>query len=138
MGVSEEALAQALGGRRNDVVIATKFGVGYEEMPNRRDSSRARVLASIEKSLRRLRTDHVDIYLVHWPDPNTPLEETMGALDDILRQGIRRLPHDRGSDRGPGYSRLGDQERRYGRDRRYSCPSRGGDRPAGLARRLGQ
>src|SRR5438132_3005581 len=87
MGVSEEALAQALGGRRNDVVIATKFGVGYEEMPNRRDSSRARVLASIDKSLRRLRTDHVDIYLVHWPDPNTPLEETMGALDDIVRQG---------------------------------------------------
>ena len=87
MGVSEEALAQALGGRRNDVVIATKFGVGYEEMPNRRDSSRARVLASIEKSLRRLRTDHVDIYLVHWPDPNTLLEETMGALDDIVRQG---------------------------------------------------
>ena len=54
MGVSEEALARALGPRRNDVVIATKFGVGYEEMPNRRDSSRARVLASIDKSLQRL------------------------------------------------------------------------------------
>jgi aryl-alcohol dehydrogenase-like predicted oxidoreductase len=87
MGVSEEALARALGGRRNNVVIATKFGVGYEEMPNRRDSSRARVLASIDKSLQRLRTDHVDIYLVHWPDPNTPLPETMGALDEIVRQG---------------------------------------------------
>jgi myo-inositol catabolism protein IolS len=87
MGVSEEALARALAGRRNDVVIATKFGVGYEEMSNRRDSSRARVLASIDKSLRRLRTDHADIYLVHWPDPNTPLEETMAALDDIARQG---------------------------------------------------
>ncbi len=87
MGVSEEALARALAGRRNDVVIATKFGVGYEEMSNRRDSSRARVLASIDKSLRRLRTDHVDIYLVHWPDPNRPLEETMAALDDIARQG---------------------------------------------------
>jgi len=82
VGVSEEALARALGGRRNDVVIATKFGVGYEEMPNRRDSSRARVLASIDKSLRRLRTDHVEIYLVHWPDPNTPLDETMAALDE--------------------------------------------------------
>src|SRR5215475_13678571 len=55
MGVSEEAWA--LGSRRNDVVIATKFGVGYEEMPNRRDSTRARVLASIDKSLQRLRTD---------------------------------------------------------------------------------
>jgi aryl-alcohol dehydrogenase-like predicted oxidoreductase len=91
MGVSEEALARALGARRNDVVIATKFGVGYEEMPNRRDSSRERVLASIDKSLRRLRTDHVDVYLVHWPDPNTPLEETMRALDDVVRQGKVRF-----------------------------------------------
>jgi myo-inositol catabolism protein IolS len=90
MGVSEEALARALAGRRNDVVIATKFGVGYEEMPNRRDSSRARVLASIDKSLQRLGTDHVDIYLVHWPDPLTPLDETMGALDAVVRQGKAR------------------------------------------------
>jgi myo-inositol catabolism protein IolS len=87
MGVSEEALARALGLRRNDVVLATKFGVGYEEMPNRRDSSRVRVLTSIDKSLQRLRTDHVDIYLVHWPDPNTPFDETMAALDDVVRQG---------------------------------------------------
>jgi myo-inositol catabolism protein IolS len=87
MGVSEEALARALGNRRRDVVIATKFGVGYDEMPNRRDSSRARILASIDKSLRRLGTDHVDIYLVHWPDPLTPIDETMQALDDIVRQG---------------------------------------------------
>ena len=90
MGVSEEALARALGSRRNEVAIATKFGVGYEEMPNRRDGSRARVLASIETSLRRLGTDHVEIYLVHWPDPNTPLDETMAALDDIVRQGKTR------------------------------------------------
>jgi myo-inositol catabolism protein IolS len=90
MGVSEAALAQALGNRRNDVVIATKFGVGYEDMPNRRDSSRARVLASIDGSLRRLNTDHVDIYLVHWPDPNTPLAETVAALDDVVRQGKAR------------------------------------------------
>jgi aryl-alcohol dehydrogenase-like predicted oxidoreductase len=59
-------------------------------MPNRRDSSRARVLASIDKSLTRLRTDHVEIYLVHWPDLNTPLDETMAALDDIVRQGKAR------------------------------------------------
>ena len=87
MGVSEEALARALGQRRSDVVIATKFGVGYDEMPNRRDSSRSRVFASIDKSLQRLRTDHIDIYLVHWPDPNTPLEETVAALDEVVRQG---------------------------------------------------
>jgi myo-inositol catabolism protein IolS len=90
MGVSEEALARALGGRRRDVAIVTKFGVGYDEMPNRRDSSRSRVMASIEKSLKRLQTDHVDVYLVHWPDPDTPLDETTHALDDIVRQGKAR------------------------------------------------
>jgi myo-inositol catabolism protein IolS len=90
MGVSEEALARALGSRRQDVAIVTKFGVGYEEMPNRRDSSRGRVMASIEKSLQRLRTDHVDAYLVHWPDLSTPLDETMQTLDDIVRQGKAR------------------------------------------------
>jgi aryl-alcohol dehydrogenase-like predicted oxidoreductase len=90
MGVSEEALARALGDRRRDVFIVTKFGVGYEELPTRRESSRARVVASIEKSLQRLRTDHVDVYLVHWPDPDTPFDETIGALDDIVRQGKAR------------------------------------------------
>src|SRR5215472_943276 len=90
MGVSERALAQALGNRRADVAIVTKFGVGYDEMPTRRDSSRARVMASIEKSLQRLQTDHGDVYLVHWPDAETPLDETMRALDDIVRQGKAR------------------------------------------------
>jgi aryl-alcohol dehydrogenase-like predicted oxidoreductase len=90
MGVSEQALGHALGGRRRDVCIVTKFGVGYDEIPTRRDSSRTRVMASIEKSLQRLQTDHVDVYLVHWPDPDTPLEETMRALDDIVRQGKAR------------------------------------------------
>ena len=90
MGVSEEALARALGSRRKGVVIVTKFGVGYEQMPNRRDSSRARITSSIDKSLQRLRTDHVDVYLVHWPDPATPFDETMRALDDIVRQGKAR------------------------------------------------
>jgi aryl-alcohol dehydrogenase-like predicted oxidoreductase len=87
MGVSEEALGEALGPRRNQVSIVTKFGTGYAELPSRRDSSRARVLASIDKSLQRLRTDHLDAYLVHWPDPATPLAETMAALDETVRQG---------------------------------------------------
>jgi len=90
MGVSERALARALGNRRRDVAIVTKFGVGYDETPNRRDSSRARVMASIDKGLQRLQTDHVEVYLVHWPDPETPLDETMRALDDIVRQGKAR------------------------------------------------
>lgn len=90
MGVSEQALARALGGRRRDVSIVTKFGVGYDEMPTRRDSSRARVMASIEKSLQRLQTDFVDVYLVHWPDSEVPFDETMRALDDIVQQGKAR------------------------------------------------
>jgi aryl-alcohol dehydrogenase-like predicted oxidoreductase len=90
MGVSEQALGRALGGGHPDVCVVTKFGVGYDEMPGRRDSSRARVMASIEKSLQRLQTDHVDVYLVHWPDPNTPLDETIRALDDIVQQGKAR------------------------------------------------
>jgi aryl-alcohol dehydrogenase-like predicted oxidoreductase len=90
MGVSEEAVGRALGARRRDVSIVTKFGVGYEEMPTRRDSSRQRVMASIEKSLHRLQTDYVDVYMVHWPDPATPLDETMQALDDVVRQGKAR------------------------------------------------
>jgi aryl-alcohol dehydrogenase-like predicted oxidoreductase len=90
MGASEQALAQAVGERRQEVYIVTKFGVGYEEALNRRDSSRQRLLASIEKSLRNLQTDYVDVYLVHWPDVNTPFEETMRALDDIVQQGKAR------------------------------------------------
>jgi aryl-alcohol dehydrogenase-like predicted oxidoreductase len=90
MGISEQALAHALGARRRDVRVVTKVGVGYPEAPNRRDSSRARIMASIERSLRNLNTDYVDVYLVHWPDPNTPFEETMRALDDIVLQGKAR------------------------------------------------
>jgi aryl-alcohol dehydrogenase-like predicted oxidoreductase len=90
MGISEQALARALGSRRRDVRLVSKVGVGYPEAPNRRDSSRARIMASLEQSLRNLNTDHVDVYLVHWPDLNTPFEETMRTLDDIVRQGKAR------------------------------------------------
>jgi hypothetical protein len=90
MGVSEQALARALGSRRKDVCLVTKGGVGYPEVPNRRDSSRQRLMTAIEGSLQRLGTDHVDVYMIHWPDPNTPFEETFQALDDIVRQGKAR------------------------------------------------
>ncbi len=86
-GASERSLAKALGGRRKEAVITTKFGVGYPEAQNFRDGSRKRVMESIEKSLGNLDTDYVDIYLVHWPDRNTPFEETMLALDDLVKQG---------------------------------------------------
>jgi aryl-alcohol dehydrogenase-like predicted oxidoreductase len=86
-GASEQSLAKALGNRRKEATVVTKFGVGYKEAPNFRDSSRQRVMASIEKSLQNLNTDYVDVYMVHWPDVNTPFEETMRALDDLVQQG---------------------------------------------------
>ena len=86
-GASEKSLAKALGSRRKEAVITTKFGVGYPDKPNYRDGSRQRVMESIEKSLKSLNTDYVDVYLVHWPDRVTPFEETMGALDDLVKQG---------------------------------------------------
>jgi aryl-alcohol dehydrogenase-like predicted oxidoreductase len=91
MGASERALGEALGARRDDAIIVTKFGMNYRDKPNLRDSSRERVIASIDKSLQNLGTDHVDVYLVHWPDRFTPFEETMSALDDIVRAGKVRF-----------------------------------------------
>jgi len=86
-GASEKSLAKALGKRRKEAVITTKFGVGYPDKPNYRDSTRQRVMESIEKSLKALETDYVDVYLVHWPDRAVPFEEPMRALDDLVKQG---------------------------------------------------
>jgi hypothetical protein len=86
-GASEKSLAKALGARRKEAVITTKFGVGYPDTPNYRDSTRKRVMESIEKSLKNLNTDYVDVYLVHWPDRNVPFEEPMRALDELVKQG---------------------------------------------------
>jgi aryl-alcohol dehydrogenase-like predicted oxidoreductase len=90
-GASEQALGRALGSRRDEVIVSTKFGTGYPDKPNFRDGSRERVVASIDKSLKNLGTDHVDVYFVHWPDRGTPFEETMRALDDIVREAKVRF-----------------------------------------------
>jgi len=86
-GASEKSLAKALGSRRKEAIITTKFGVGYPKATNYRDSSRQRVMDSIEKSLKALETDYVDVYLIHWPDRSIPFEEPMRALDDLVKQG---------------------------------------------------
>jgi aryl-alcohol dehydrogenase-like predicted oxidoreductase len=91
MGASERSLGKALGSRRAEAIVVTKFGMNYKDKPNLRDSSRERVFASIDKSLKNLGTDYVDVYLVHWPDRLTPFEETMSALDEIVRQGKVRF-----------------------------------------------
>jgi aryl-alcohol dehydrogenase-like predicted oxidoreductase len=88
-GQSEEFLGKAISGVRDQVVIATKFGCRQEigEGVNDRNSSRYHIRQAVETSLRRLRTDRIDLYLVHMPHPGMNLEETLETLDDLVRQG---------------------------------------------------
>ena len=86
-GESEEIVGKALKGRRDDVVLATKFWAPMGEDPNRRGISRRRIITEVENSLRRLGTDWIDLYQVHRPDPDTDIDETLGALTDLVRQG---------------------------------------------------
>jgi aryl-alcohol dehydrogenase-like predicted oxidoreductase len=82
---SEEFLGRALAGRRHQVVLATKFGMGQAEMEC--GGSRRYVMSAAEASLRRLGTDYIDLYQIHRPDDETPIDETLMALDDLVRQG---------------------------------------------------
>ncbi|MEJ2346025.1 MAG: aldo/keto reductase [Gammaproteobacteria bacterium] len=90
-GRSEEIVGKALasGGRRGRVVLATKAGLEWPSSQDAvwRNASRARLTRELEDSLRRLQTDHIDVYQVHWPDPRTPMEETARTLDDLHRAG---------------------------------------------------
>ena len=86
-GASEELIGKALAGHRDEIYLATKVGMKFGEGPNETGSSRAHVIASCEASLRRLRTDHIDLYQIHQFDPETPLEETLSALDALVRSG---------------------------------------------------
>lgn len=99
-GDSEERLGELLQGRRDDVVIATKFGndVRHRGQDNGADwgarGSRRYIRRAVEGSLRRLRTDWIDLYQLHRPDPQTPIEETLSALDDLVHEGkVRYLGH---------------------------------------------
>ena len=86
-GESEEIVAKALKGRRDDVVLATKFHGAMGEDPNHRGASRRWIVQEVENSLRRLQTDWIDLYQVHRPDPATDIDETLGALSDLIHQG---------------------------------------------------
>jgi aryl-alcohol dehydrogenase-like predicted oxidoreductase len=86
---SERMLGAALTGRRHDAVIATKFGMSgaYPDRPTWRGGSRLHVRRAVEGSLSRLGTDYIDLYQLHTPDPQTPIEETLATLDDLVREG---------------------------------------------------
>ncbi len=86
-GGSEEFLGRILGSRRRDVVIATKFGSPMDDAGLLKGASRRYVMTAVEASLKRLKTDWIDLYQLHRPDPATPIEETLRALDDLVRQG---------------------------------------------------
>jgi aryl-alcohol dehydrogenase-like predicted oxidoreductase len=89
-GGSERLLGETLGSRRKDVVLATKFGLPMDDA-GLKGASRAYVTTAIEASLKRLKTDWIDLYYLHRPDPATPIEETLRALDDLVRQGKVRF-----------------------------------------------
>ena len=96
-GLAEERLGKALGSRRDDIVVATKFGMDMQGA-NGPDfgarGSRRYIRTAVEASLRRLDTDRIDLYQFHTPDPGTPIDETLSALDDLVRAGkVRYLGH---------------------------------------------
>jgi aryl-alcohol dehydrogenase-like predicted oxidoreductase len=86
-GESEEVVGKALKGRRDDVVLATKFWGPMGDDPNQQGGSRRWIMTAVENSLRRLQTDHIDLYQIHRPDPNTDIEETLSALSDLIHSG---------------------------------------------------
>lgn len=90
-GGSEEILGQLLGPRRRQVVLATKFGLPMDKAEKLRGASRRYVMAAAEASLRRLKTDWIDVYQMHYPDPATPIEESLRTLDDLKRAGKIRF-----------------------------------------------
>lgn len=86
-GTSEEIMGEVLGERRKKIVLATKVGAKQNPEGQKSGVSRKYILAEVEESLRRLRTDWIDLYQIHYPDPKTPIEETLRALDDLVKQG---------------------------------------------------
>lgn len=86
-GGSETLLGKTLGQRRKDVILATKFASPMREDITRKDASRRYIMQAVEASLTRLHTDWIDVYWLHWPDVLTPMQETLRALDDLIRAG---------------------------------------------------
>lgn len=89
-GQSEEMLGKALGNRRHEVLIATKFGMPMGDGPYKSGGSRRYIMIACERSLKRLGTEYLDLYQIHQPDPLTPEEETLSALDTLVREGKAR------------------------------------------------
>jgi len=86
-GTSEDIIGDAIRGRRDQLILATKFKIRTSDGPNGQGASRYRIMRQVELSLQRLKTDYIDLYQIHRPDPETPIDETLRAMDDLVRQG---------------------------------------------------
>ena len=86
-GGSEQCLGEVLGDRRKDIILATKFGLPMDDEGRLKGGSRRYIMSAVEASLKRLKTDWIDLYQMHRMDPLTPIDETLRALDDLIRQG---------------------------------------------------
>ncbi len=86
-GDSEEVVGKALKGRRDNVVLATKVSRSMGDDPNQQGASRRWIVTAVKNSLRRLQTDHIDLYQIHRPDPGTDIEETLSALSELIHSG---------------------------------------------------
>lgn len=86
-GLSEALLGEALGRRRDDVIVTTKFGLPMDDIGVKRGASRGYIMSAVEASLKRLKMDYIDLYQIHTPDAHVPIEETMTALDDLVKSG---------------------------------------------------
>ncbi|MCI2423913.1 aldo/keto reductase [Saccharopolyspora sp. K220] len=87
LGESEEIVGKALKGRRDNIVLASKAHLPMSDDPNHRGNSRRWIITAVENSLRRLETDHLDLYQIHRPDPTADVEETLSALSDLIHSG---------------------------------------------------
>ncbi|GEM84813.1 aldo/keto reductase [Meiothermus hypogaeus] len=89
-GGSETILGQVLGGERKNIVLATKFGWDMDDAGKMKGASRRYIMSAVQASLKRLKTDYIDLYQLHKPDPRTPIEETLRTLNDLVRMGMVR------------------------------------------------
>ena len=89
-GGSETQLGEILGSERQHIILASKFGMKMSDDGKEQGASRSYIVKAVEGSLKRLRTDYLDLYQIHQPDPNTPIEETLEALSELIQQGMVR------------------------------------------------
>ncbi len=112
-GGSETQLGEILGSERQHIILASKFGMKMSDDGKEQGASRSYIVKAVEGSLKRLRTDYLDLYQIHQPDPNTPIEETLEALSELIQQGmVRRLGLSNYS--AEGISQAQDEAKRLG------------------------